>query len=231
MQYNRIQMSLQSSPSGGKDRWMEGTLRQRFFLGTVFSLLAVFALACDGNGSGGSPVPTPEGSETPESQTPPVITPTQGGITPIFPEESPTPAASPTPPAVRTVKGEPGAVIKERGITISLNKIEDPWQPPTDGVAPAEGKRYVSFELTVKNKGDFALGVSPRQFALTDISGASYEATLSAGSEPRLFYEALEKGDEVKGSVAFEVDEGAAIDVLKYRPRVPGAGEVGFQFS
>src|SRR3990170_8402529 len=128
---------------------MAETLRQRFLLGAAFSLLAVFALACDGNGGGGSPAPTTPGSETPESQTP-SITPTQGGITPIFPEESPTPSASPTPPAVRTVKGEPGAVIRERDVTITLNKIEDPWQPPAGGAAPAEGKRYVSFDVTVK---------------------------------------------------------------------------------
>lgn len=222
-------MSLQAATSSGKDRRTRQPFQHWFVLATA-GLLVVVAMACDGGESGGSPGSTSTGSQTPDSGVPATITPSQGGITPIFPEESPTPAQSPTPPAARTVEGMPGASIEEQGVTITLNKIEDPWQPPAGVAAPEEGMRFVSFDITVRNDSDISLGLFVMHFILTDVSGLSYDPDLSIGAAPALLYEVLEKGDETQGFVGFELDEGAKIDLLTYRPRVPGAGEAGFNF-
>jgi hypothetical protein len=201
----------------------------------VAAALAASAYGCNGGGSkDGTDTPSAEstaspsaGSPTPGSPT--IPTATQGPITPIFPNDTPGPTSSPTPQPPRTVQGAPKASIEEQHIVVTLNQIDDPWEPGA-ATGPAEGKRFVVFLISVKNNGDFPLALFASHFSLEDADGVSYEETPAAGSDPRLFYEAVEPGQEVKASIAYEVNEGAAIHLLSYRPRVPAANEIGFTF-
>jgi len=128
------------------------------------------------------------------------------------------PPQEPTPAAALELRNEArlavGAVAEAEGVQITINAILD----PCDCGFPDPGMRTVAFHLTVENVSDSRAYVYPWEFKLTDHDRFQYELALFSAPEPWLDYQDLRSGTKTKGSIAFEVREGAPLEELYYDP-------------
>lgn len=149
-------------------------------------------------------------------------------------EAEPTPAPEPTEEKLaNVVSAAPGAVAEARGVQITLNEIADPWVSPATFApdTPDPGKRFVAFDVTiqyVRESGThFACGFG---FRLTDADAFAYDMALLFDLEPSLECLDLGGGEKTRGWIAFEVNEGAALKLLKYDPDPFTTDDIEFQF-
>lgn len=210
--------------------------------GIVWIIIVVIAATSGGGDDGdGAIVAEVEGTPTPtiapiETALPtPELTATP---TPeLTPEPTPSPTSTPTvvvtPESERIVPAEPGAIAVAQDIRVTLNEIMDPWVDTTEFFSdePAPGKRFVAFDVTLENVADSGTHFAfSGNFKLTDIDGFVANEGFVINLEPHLFGADLGSGEKTRGWIVFEVNEGAALDILKYDPDIFTTDDIEFQF-
>jgi Domain of unknown function (DUF4352) len=101
---------------------------------------------------------------------------------------------------------------------VSVENVEDPWEPPASSTPPPAGRRYIAVEVTVENEngGNFPVVVTSSQFKLTDSENFVYQPVYGQ-IEPGLPEGIqLAKGEKARGWIVFEVEEDSEIQSLSY---------------
>ena len=131
------------------------------------------------------------------------------------------------PDVPRIVSAVPGATAEAEGVRVTLNEIIDPWLSDTF-MQPDPGRRSVAFDVTIQHVDGGTQSVSAFDFMLSDAEDFLYNATF--GPDPILDSIDLGSGQKTRGWVAFEVNEGTPLKLLKYDPNVFTAKDIEFQF-
>ncbi|MCH8994846.1 MAG: DUF4352 domain-containing protein [Chloroflexi bacterium] len=157
-----------------------------------------------------------------------VDTDDQESAEPTQPSE---PTDTPEPEIEGIVTAVPGAVAEADDVRITLNEITDPWVSDNQFIQPDPGRRFVAFDVTIENTGGSGThGASIFKFRLSDAEDFAYEASFF-GPEPSLSSTDLGSGQKTRGWLAFEVNEGTPLQVLKYDPRLFSTNDIEFHFQ
>ncbi len=107
--------------------------------------------------------------------------------------------------------------LQELQPEITVEQIVDPWVPEVGAEQPAEGRRFVAMEVTIRARNDAAgqFG-SPSGFKLTDSEAFAYSAREESPVDPALGNVQLAAGEKTAGWVVFEIDESNEITSLTY---------------
>jgi len=139
-------------------------------------------------------------------------------------EEPATPSAT-----VATAAFASGAQIMVGGVTVTLNEIVDPYRSPDRFRQAEAGKRIVAIDVTLRSDRDEPYDWNKFRFRLQDRDGYQYQPTSIAYPGAALTSGTFAaRGDTVRGWLAFEIPEGAAIRNLQYEARygeIPGRFE------
>ena len=150
------------------------------------------------------------------------------------PTQPPEPTDTPEPEIERIVTAVPGAVAEADDVRITLNEIVDPWVSAAE-FAPDEpdpGKRFFALDVTIQYVADSGTHLAcDFNFRLTDTDAFAYDAAFLFDLEPRLDCIDLGGGERTRGWIAFEVNEGAQLDLLKYDPRLFSPNDIEFHFQ
>lgn len=202
-------------------------------------LIAVLLLALAGLACGGDTTPTaapvvktatpvaaqPAATSAPTEQAPAA---TPEPTTPPEPTETPEPTATLEPTAA---PAELGDVAEKDGYFLCALTVEDPTTPGLFYEAEA-GKRLVAVEVVVGNVSGEMITTNPLNATLIDADGFKYVPEL-AGRDGQLAMVSLNPGEKVRGWIAFEVPEQAALASIKYdslQTGVTGGGGEAPQF-
>jgi hypothetical protein len=124
-----------------------------------------------------------------------------------------------------------GAAAEAEHVRVVLHEIADPWEPQGLFQQPPEGRRLVAFDLTIEFfDNDGTHGANPFHFRLTDANEFAYAEALR-GPEPRLETVLLGTGQKTRGWIAFEVESGTPLKLLKYDPNVFTKRDIEFAFQ
>ncbi|MCX7682344.1 MAG: DUF4352 domain-containing protein [Anaerolineae bacterium] len=106
-----------------------------------------------------------------------------------------------------------GDAVEREGYLLSALTVEDP-APPSPLYFPEEGKRLIAVEIVVGNISGARLGINPLCVTLVDREGRSYPPELGA-REGQLATIVLDRGERVRGWVAFKVPDSTVPTVLR----------------
>ncbi|HZT06974.1 MAG TPA: DUF4352 domain-containing protein [Chloroflexota bacterium] len=123
-------------------------------------------------------------------------------------------AVTPTPPATGIV----GQRIEFANVGLSVNSVTQLDQIG-DFFRPSPGDVFVVVNVTINNKRPYQIPYSPYDFSITDRAGNTYEAGVTAGSQP-LQRSTLDATKDATGNVNFDIPSDAEGLTLAYR--VPG---------
>jgi hypothetical protein len=201
-------------------------------------LIIIIAVAASAGGGGDE-----EGEPAAQAQRSPTAPAAAESPTAEVPVEEETPEVQETPeegetpeppPIERIVAGVPGAVAEAEGVRITLNDIADPWVSPSE-FAPDEpdpGKRFVAFDVTIEYTKESGTHYACwTEFTLSDADAFAYEYELLFDLEPMLNCIDLGGGQKTRGWMGFEVNEGAALSLLKYDPDIFTTNDIEFHFD
>jgi hypothetical protein len=108
--------------------------------------------------------------------------------------------------------------LTEYQADVTVDQLIDPWSADSPADAPANGRRYVALEVTLKNADDseFPHYVTGSMFKVTDSEDFAY-SPIDSLIEPALS-ESLElaPGQKTRGWIMFEIDEESAIQSVHY---------------
>ncbi len=150
------------------------------------------------------------------------------------PVEPVQPTDTPEPEIERIVQAVPGAVAEAEDVRITLNDIVDPWVSTAEFAPdePEPGKRYVALDVTLQYVTDRGTHLACEfNFRLTDTDAFAYDTAFLFDLEPTLECIDLGGGERTRGWIAFEVNEAAQLDLLKYDPDIFSTDDIEFQFQ
>ncbi|MCD6033358.1 MAG: hypothetical protein K0S78_5544 [Thermomicrobiales bacterium] len=106
--------------------------------------------------------------------------------------------------------------------TFVVHGVQDPYAGAlTTPPEPAEGMRYVGFDVEVVNESDQPLSFAGTGVYLRDEEGFSYRSGTVGGREPALSGRTMSAGERARGWVWFEVPEGATLTEILLVPVAP----------
>ena len=176
----------------------------------------------DGEQVAGQPTEAAPGDQEPDDQE--TAEPTQ----------PPEPTDTPEPEIESAVTAVPGAVAEADDVRITLNEIVDPWVSTAEFAPdePGPGKRFFALDVTIQYVTDSGTHLAcDFNFRLTDTDAFAYDPEFLFDLEPRLECIELGGGERTRGWIAFEVNEGAQLDLLKYDPRLFSPNDIEFHFQ
>jgi uncharacterized protein DUF4352 len=124
-----------------------------------------------------------------------------------------------------------GSVAEAEHVRVILHGIADPWISEGLFQQSPEGRRIVAFDVTIEFfDNDGTHNANPFQFKLTDANDFAYAEVLR-GPEPRLETVGLGSGQKTRGWIAFEVESGTPLKLLRYDPNVFTKSGIEFTFQ
>lgn len=126
--------------------------------------------------------------------------------------------------------GEDTHEVGETGTTgdleVTVETVEDPWEPTNEFDTPAEGQRYVGVELTIVNTGDETTTFSTFAGAeVVDSEGQAWDVTFTTSDEPSIDGD-VPAGATRKGWLYLEVGEDAMDLELRIKGSFTATGTV-----
>lgn len=152
------------------------------------------------------------GSSTPEATTAPE--PTAAPAPTDAPTDVPAPTDPPAPPSIATI----GDRVELNGMALTVLKVDQMKAVGSFQKAKA-GNIFVMAEVLIENVDQDEIPYNPFYFKVKDADGFEYSVTINTADQS-LKSGKLTKGDKARGSVLFEVKEGAAGLVMEYKPVV-----------
>lgn len=187
----------------------------------IILLLIVSGLACGKSTQApGQPINTPTQKSKPEIPEEAIKSPIPGAPTekpaPVVPTAAPTPVPPtetlppPTPVAARYL----GETVEGYGYSLSAVAIE-PNPKATMIYTPEAGKHLVAVLIVVGNISGEPHTANPLHLKLIDKEGFLYEAD-TAGVYMQIKVFQIDKGERVKGWVAFSIPDNAEPAMIRY---------------
>jgi len=126
------------------------------------------------------------------------------------------------------LKGENSGDLLE----VTVVKIVDPDSPTDDFSSPDSGKRYVSVQFELVNKGAGSYSDDPQiNVDVKDASGQSFDPEIMVSStkagQQMSSNVTLAPGDKALGFLTFQVPTGDKVAVVQYKLNAGMAGDVG----
>lgn len=157
----------------------------------------------------------------------------------VRPTSTPTVAASPPKPwgtskkdvHVALAEGQTGEVtVGGQTYRVTLVKIVDGATSANMFQAPAEGKRYVLFQVVVENVGTRAFNLFNTQWALRDKNKFDYDPVFApvGFAEGEALTGEVGPGGKRQGIVVFEIPQDAQPLFLKFAPNLLTPGAIYF---
>jgi len=187
----------------------------------IIILLIVSGLACGiGTQAPGQPNIMPTRSSKPEIPEEAIKSPIPGAPTekptPVVPTKAPTPVPPtetlppPTPVATRYL----GETVEGYGYSLSAVAID--MNPKSSVIyTPEAGKHLIAVQIVVGNLSGEPHTVNPMYLRLIDKEGFLYESEL-AGADVQIPVFQIDKGERVKGWVAFSIPDNAVPASFRY---------------
>jgi uncharacterized protein DUF4352 len=139
------------------------------------------------------------------------------------PTDAPTAAPVPTePPAPPSIAGV-GDRVEANGMALTVLKVDQVKEIGKFQKAKA-GNVFVLAEVVIENIDQDEIPYNPFYFKVKDADGFEYNVTINTADQS-LKSGKLTKGDKARGSVVFEVKEGATGLVMQYKPIVLFSGD------
>lgn len=111
-----------------------------------------------------------------------------------------------------------GDTAYRSGYSLTAIGVEDPAKPSIL-YQPTTGQRLVAVEVIVGNLSGDPMSVNPLNSVLIDQEGFIYQPELG-GRDGQLATTDAYPGERVRGWVAFEIPEAAAVSIIRYSPEV-----------
>ncbi|GBD17308.1 hypothetical protein HRbin26_02228 [bacterium HR26] len=177
------------------------------------------------------------GCETTSSQ--PAVTQPGGSSGAARPTSTPAAAASPTKPwgtskedvHVALAEGQTAEVTSgDQTYRVTLVKIVDGATSSNMFQVPAEGKKYLLFQVLVENAGTSALHLIGTEWALRDKNNFDYDPVFApvGFAEGEALAGEVGPGGKQQGIVVFEIPQDAQPLFLKFDPNMFTPGEIYF---
>lgn len=135
------------------------------------------------------------------------------------PTSAPEPTAAPSAPSLASV----GDRVEANGMALTVVKVDQVKKVGSFQKADA-GNVFVLAEVIIENVSADESPYNPLYFKVKDGEGFEYNAGIST-ADRSLKSGKLSKGDKARGTVLFEVKEGATGLVLEYKPIVLFSGD------
>jgi Domain of unknown function (DUF4352) len=185
-------------------------MNTKLAIGISLACMLTAALACSSDSTG--PTAGPYLTSTPLITAPPDIT----GI-PEITEGVPSLADTPVP-EVTTAPASVGVRVESAGVALTVNKVSTATSIQ-QFLTPQAGNIYLVLDVTIENTGQDAGSYNALYFKVKDANNFEYDTALAA-PDPSLKSGDSNKGDKVRGNVAFELPIGAKALVMSYDPLV-----------
>lgn len=155
----------------------------------------------------------PTAAPVPTSAPAPTDVPTD----PPAPTDAPVPTAAPAPTAPPSIAAV-GDRVEVNGTALTVVKVDQVKEVGSFQKAK-DGNVFVLAEVLIENVAENEIPYNPLYFKVKDADGFEYNAGISMADQS-LKSGKLMKGDKARGSVLFEVKEGAVGLVLQYKPLI-----------
>lgn len=121
---------------------------------------------------------------------------------------------------------EVGETATTGDLEVTVDTVEDPWEPTNEFDTPAEGQRYVGVELTIVNTGDETTTFSTfGSVEVVDSEGQAWDVTFTTSDEPSIDGD-VPAGATRKGWLYLEVGEDATDLQLRVKGNFTATGAV-----
>lgn len=130
------------------------------------------------------------------------------------PTETEEPTEEPTPEQAEAYLGD---FVNGGGIELAAYQVEDPTEPGSF-YEKGEGMRLVAVEVELANVAIDPFTVNALDFVLQDEDGFTYQPELGGRDGGQISLVTLEPGERVRGWIAFELPEAAALRAVRYNP-------------
>lgn len=121
--------------------------------------------------------------------------------------------------------GAVGEAVHQGNFELTVHSVTDPYDVSEDSFAPQSGNRWVLIDVSLTNVSEEPQNYGSFDFTVHDTNDKEYTSGF-ANQTPELDFGSLEAGETIRGQVAYELPEGAALDRLVYDPTFDPADRI-----